>query len=141
MVRVAEGKTVPLVRLSLVLPALAGGASEPALDRLEELSRAWGLAYQILDDFKDGLMSREETGKSTARDDVLGRPNLPAAIGRRAAMVRLDELSASARAALDGLRGLSPADDGEDGAAGRLERLQAFLDGERRRVAARLHLG
>jgi len=132
--RVAEGKTVPLIRLSLVLPALAGGASESALDRLEELSYAWGLAYQILDDFKDGLMSRRETGKSTARDGALGRPNLPAAIGSRAAMERLADLSASARAALDAL-----ADQGF--ATARLERLQAFLERERRKVAARLHQG
>jgi len=133
-VRVAEGKTVPLIRLSLVLPALAGGASEAALDQLDELSWAWGLAYQILDDFKDGLMSRRETGKSTARDGALGRPNLPAAIGRRAAMEHLEDLSASARAALSRLA--------EQGfATGRLERLQAFLDRERRRVAARLRLG
>ncbi len=137
VVRVAEGKTVPLIRLSLVLPALAGGASEAALDRLEELSYAWGLAYQILDDFKDGLMSRRETGKSTARDGVLGRPNLPAAIGPRAAMERLEELSDAARAALDGLATAGEQTD----PTGRLGRLQAFLDGERLRVAARLRLG
>jgi geranylgeranyl pyrophosphate synthase len=117
-----------------VLPALAGGASDGALERLEELAYAWGLAYQILDDFKDGLMSRRETGKSTARDGALGRPNLPAAIGRRAAMARLEELSAGARTALDRLATLGFS-------TGRLERLQAFLDAERRRIAERLRLG
>jgi len=132
VLRVAEGKTVQLVRLSLVLPALAAGAGDGALDRLEELSRAWGLAYQVLDDFKDGLMSRAETGKSTARDGVLGRPNLPAAIGEEAALVTLERLIQDARTALDALA--------EEGVAtARLERLQRFLETERRTVSRRLH--
>jgi len=135
VLRVAEGKTVPLVRLALVLPAMAGGVGALALALLEQLSASWGLAYQILDDFKDGLMSREETGKSTARDGLLGRPNLPSAVGRGNAMARLEALLADARTALEALEGL---DNTRRFARSRLGALQSFLESERARVAARL---
>lgn len=135
VLRVAEGKTVPLVRLALVLPAVAGGVGPRGLALLERLSAAWGLSYQILDDFKDGLMSREETGKSTARDGLLGRPNLPSAVGRRAAMARLETLLADARAALETLESL---EDTRRLTRSRLGALQSFLEAERARVASRL---
>ncbi|HEX4956492.1 MAG TPA: polyprenyl synthetase family protein [Thermoanaerobaculia bacterium] len=107
--RVAEGKTVPLVRLALVLPALVGGASGREVELLDRLARAWGLAYQGIDDAKDGLLAPREAGKSTARDRLLGRPNLPAAAGWNGALARLEELLAEAGSCLDQLAALRPA--------------------------------
>jgi geranylgeranyl pyrophosphate synthase len=104
VLRVALGKTVPLIRLAVVLPALASGAPMRAIRHLETLSRAWGLAYQILDDFKDVLLTDAEAGKTTSRDRRLGRPNLPQRAGWRRALVRLDGLLDEARQALDGAR-------------------------------------
>jgi geranylgeranyl pyrophosphate synthase len=106
--RVAEGKTVTLVRLSLVLPALVGGSSADEIASLERLSRTWGLAYQGLDDAKDGLLASAETGKSTARDGLLGRPNLPAAAGWDAALERLAGHLDGARAAIAELTARRP---------------------------------
>jgi geranylgeranyl pyrophosphate synthase len=94
---VAAGKTVPLVRLALVLPAVVAGERRAIVERLERLASAWGLAYQALDDCKDHLMRREETGKSMAQDAGLGRPNLPARAGWDSALARLDALLAKAR--------------------------------------------
>lgn len=89
VVRVALGKTVSLIRLTILLPAIAAGV-EPAIEsKLEVLAEKWGFAYQTLDDFRDGLLSAAETGKSTDRDRYLARPNLPAAIGDEAAMEHL----------------------------------------------------
>ncbi len=81
VLEIAEGKTVSLIRLTLVLPALAAGVDEPQLQALSELSRVWGLAYQILDDFKDQLMTEAQSGKSNHRDAYLGRPSFPLAAG------------------------------------------------------------
>jgi geranylgeranyl pyrophosphate synthase len=72
---VALGKTVSLIRLSLVLPALLGGASETEARRLNYLAVYWGLGYQTLDDLKDVLFPAGETGKTGARDAQLNRPN------------------------------------------------------------------
>lgn len=131
VLEVAAGKTVPLVRLALVLPALAGGADESVIAALERLADAWGLSYQALDDCKDALMNREETGKTTARDGALGRPNLPAAAGWGTALAEVDRLLAAARREL---AVLSPA----LGTGGSLDRLQNRLDDEARSVRLRL---
>ncbi|MDR3725384.1 MAG: polyprenyl synthetase family protein [Terracidiphilus sp.] len=73
--RVARGKTVALIELTLCLPAMLGGATGRELQLLERLSNYWGLAYQMVDDLKDVLESGETTGKTSAQDAQLGRPN------------------------------------------------------------------
>jgi geranylgeranyl diphosphate synthase type II len=90
--RIAIGKTVSLIRLSLVLPALLGGASEGELRLLDRMAMYWGLSYQILDDLKDVLQSAAETGKTGARDVSLDRPNIALAIGIPDAVTRLTRL-------------------------------------------------
>ncbi len=131
VLEVAEGKTVTLIRLTLLLPAIVAGVNEAGLERLDRLSAAWGLAYQILDDFKDCLMSRAETGKSSRRDDRLGRPNFPGASGLDNAMDKLSALLAEGRELLALL------------AAGgdrwsHLGHVQAILEEEQRKVGLRM---
>jgi geranylgeranyl diphosphate synthase, type II len=90
--RIARGKTVSLIRLTLTLPAMLGGASERELQQIERISVFWGLGYQIVDDLKDVLQSAAQSGKTAARDEVLNRPNIAAAIGVRSAVQRLTRL-------------------------------------------------
>jgi len=87
--RVAQGKTVSLISLTLVLPAMAGGASQRELQLLHRISTCWGLSYQIVDDLKDVLESSSTSGKTAARDEYLGRPNMALAIGVGGAVNRL----------------------------------------------------
>jgi geranylgeranyl diphosphate synthase, type II len=129
---VAVAKTVPLVRLAMVLPSVVAGEDAETLRRLERLSAPWGLAYQILDDFKDCLMDTEETGKTAGRDAGLGRPNLPDLAGPQRALGRLHRLLAQSRAIVDALL----AHGGERWAP--LAGLQDFLEDEARDVARRL---
>lgn len=89
---IAIGKTASLIRLALVVPAILGGASEREICLLERLSVAWGLCYQILDDLKDILHTKEEGGKTPARDADMRRPNLAIAIGREASFRRAQRL-------------------------------------------------
>jgi geranylgeranyl diphosphate synthase type II len=128
---VAVQKTVPLIRMTLVLPAVIGGASDAVLSALDRLSEVWGLSYQIIDDFKDCLMTHEEAGKSTARDAELGRPNFARATGLEAARTRLRDLMEEARETLDGLAPGNPLRD-------RLEALQSALGEEQARVESRI---
>jgi geranylgeranyl diphosphate synthase type II len=90
--RIARGKTVSLIRLTLALPAMLGGASERELQSIERISVFWGLGYQIVDDLKDVLQSAGETGKTSARDVELDRPNIAVAIGIHGAVQRLTRL-------------------------------------------------
>jgi len=90
--QIATGKTVSLIQLSLVLPALLGGAEPAEVRLLERLAAFWGLSYQALDDLKDVFQQSEQTGKTAARDASLNRPNLALAIGATNALRRLERL-------------------------------------------------
>jgi len=87
--RIAKGKTVSLIRLTLALPAMLGGASARELQQIERISLFWGLGYQIVDDLKDMLQGAAQAGKTTARDAELGRPNLAVVVGVPSAVRRL----------------------------------------------------
>jgi geranylgeranyl diphosphate synthase type II len=90
--KVALSKTVSLIRLSLVLPALAGGVQAAELRMLERLAIFWGLSYQILDDLKDVYQKPDQTGKTSDRDATLNRPNVALAIGAANALLRIERL-------------------------------------------------
>jgi geranylgeranyl pyrophosphate synthase len=126
--RVAHDKTVSLIRLPLVLPAMLGGASESELRLLERLALSWGLSYQIVDDLKDVLQSSEETGKTVARDSSLNRPNLVLAIGIPAAVERLTRLIHFGEKVLERLLEQRPA-------LAFLQTLRSALNAESTRVA------
>jgi geranylgeranyl pyrophosphate synthase len=104
----AIGKTVSLIRLTLVLPALLGGASEIELQLLERIALFWGLSYQIVDDLKDILQSAHQSGKTPSRDLTLGRPNLALAMGIDSAVERLQRLIGLGDRTLDRLVTLRP---------------------------------
>lgn len=87
--KIARGKTVSLIRLTLVLPAMLGGASEREIQLLERIALYWGLGYQMVDDLKDLLESTVEAGKTVARDLLLDRPNAASAMGIPGAVERL----------------------------------------------------
>ena len=87
--RIARGKTVSLIRLTLILPAILGGAAEREIQLLERIALYWGLSYQIVDDLKDVLQTAAEAGKTVARDILLDRPNIASAIGISEAIARL----------------------------------------------------
>ena len=88
---IAAGKTTPLLRLALLLPAALAGAAPETEAALDRLACAWGRAYQALDDFRDILESARQSGKTGRRDAKLGRPNLVRAIGPERALAALDQ--------------------------------------------------
>lgn len=89
--RVALGKTVALLRLVLVTPALLTTTADRERKLLDRLSVYWGLAYQIADDWTDVAASRA-SGKTAERDAALGRPNYLLAAGAVSTLSRLDHL-------------------------------------------------
>jgi geranylgeranyl pyrophosphate synthase len=127
--RVARGKTVSLIRLTLVLPAMLGSATPREVQLFERLATCWGLAYQMVDDLKDVMQSSVESGKTAARDLHLDRPNIALAIGVPDAMSRLARLIDVGDRTLDRLITLRPA-------LKFLRRLRTDLQHELRRVTA-----
>jgi geranylgeranyl pyrophosphate synthase len=86
---IARGKTVSLIRLALVLPAMLGEASAREIQLLERIALYWGLGYQMIDDLKDVLGSAAGAGKTVARDLLLDHPNVASAMGVPLAVARL----------------------------------------------------
>lgn len=105
---IAMGKTVSLIRLTLVLPGILGGALPNELQLLDRIAVCWGLTYQIVDDLKDVLHTSEESGKTHSRDISLGRPNIALAIGITEAVRRLARLIAIGDRMLQRLVDLRP---------------------------------
>lgn len=89
---VAARKTGDLLRLTLVLPALIGNATEREIQLLDRIGLLRGLAYQAADDLKDVLCADAENGKTGGRDAELGRPNLILAEGFQATLRRFKRL-------------------------------------------------
>jgi geranylgeranyl diphosphate synthase type II len=102
---VAARKTGALLRLTVGLPALCGRAIHREIQLLDRLALLRGLAYQAADDLKDVHSHESVSGKSSGRDEELGRPNLVAAEGSDAAFkrfTRLQETGDRVEAALPG---------------------------------------
>ncbi len=105
---IARQKTAALIRMTLVLPAMLGGARISEIQWMERISVFWGLGYQILDDLKDRLQDATQTGKTAARDGQLGRPNLVEIIGVEGAIMRFTRLMDLGNTALRRLLALRP---------------------------------
>jgi len=125
--RIACGKTVSLIRLTLVLPAMLGEASRREIRFLERMAMCWGLGYQMVDDLKDLLQTSAESGKTAARDLHLDRPNIALAIGVPAAVVRLTRLIRLGDRMLSRLVAIRPS-------LGFLRKLRTDLESELSRV-------
>ena len=106
--QIARGKTVSLIRLTLALPALLGGAGARDIQLMERIALFWGLGYQMVDDLKDVLQSTEDSGKTPARDELLGHPNMAAAIGVAQTVERLLRMIQLGDRTLDMLLRLKP---------------------------------
>jgi geranylgeranyl diphosphate synthase type II len=89
---IAMGKTVSLIRLALVLPAIIAQAQPHEANLLDRLAIFWGLSYQTLDDLKDVLHNDDVHGKTAARDACLDRPNLALTIGVPESFARIERL-------------------------------------------------
>jgi geranylgeranyl diphosphate synthase type II len=107
--RAAIGKTSPLIRLALELPAIAGLASAAEIAALRRLSGYWGLLYQCADDFADVGLAPAPTGKSGGRDSALGRPNLVMRTGPERARSRMSRWAAQAAATIERIACMNPA--------------------------------
>jgi geranylgeranyl diphosphate synthase type II len=92
VIHVAAMKTATLLRLPVVLPALIGCGTDREVRLLDRLALLRGLAYQAADDLKDVLCLQNESGKTSGRDDAMGRPNLALAEGVTAASQRFQRL-------------------------------------------------
>jgi geranylgeranyl pyrophosphate synthase len=106
--RAALGKTVSLLQLTLLTPAMLVAASRREKLLLNRLSIYWGLAYQAADDCTDVAPVSGRPAKTAGRDRVRNRPNLAHAAGLEATTVRIERLLMLVRETWGGLIALRP---------------------------------
>ncbi|WP_045770464.1 polyprenyl synthetase family protein [Xanthomonas albilineans] len=93
-------KTGALIRASVRLGALGGGADHAALDHLDAFASALGLAFQIRDDILDVEASSEQLGKTAGKDATQAKSTYPALLGMDGAKAKLAELAHTMRDSL-----------------------------------------
>ena len=71
------GKTAELYATSCRIGGLVAGADQAVVDRLTEFGRAYGMAFQVVDDILDLVATDEELGKPSGNDLREGVYTLP----------------------------------------------------------------
>jgi len=95
-------KTGALLRASVRMGAIAGGAGEAQLDRLTGYAEAIGLMFQAVDDLLDVTQTAEKMGKATQKDAEQGKLTYPGLLGIDGTRAEVERLRGEALAALDG---------------------------------------
>jgi heptaprenyl diphosphate synthase len=72
-----EGKTASLLSTACRIGGIVADLPRDDIDRLTEFGRAYGMAFQIVDDVLDVIATDEQLGKPAAHDLVEGAYNLP----------------------------------------------------------------
>ncbi|MBN8946570.1 MAG: polyprenyl synthetase family protein [Rhodanobacter sp.] len=93
-------KTGALIRASVRLGALLGGADADALLALDRYASAVGLAFQVRDDILDVEGESAVIGKTAGKDAAAAKPTFPSIIGLDASRERLAGLTDTALAAI-----------------------------------------
>ncbi|HNX93828.1 MAG TPA: polyprenyl synthetase family protein [Holophaga sp.] len=93
-------KTGALLRVSMELGAVAGGAQAEQRKALRDAGTAIGLAFQIQDDILDATSTAEQMGKRVGKDEGKGKITYPGLLGLEGARAALAEATERALAAL-----------------------------------------
>jgi geranylgeranyl diphosphate synthase type II len=93
-------KTGALLRASLEIGAVLGGASAAEREALRTYGAAIGLAFQIQDDILDATATDAELGKRTGKDAGRGKITYPSLLGLEGARAALAEATESAQCQL-----------------------------------------
>jgi farnesyl diphosphate synthase len=109
--RMQAMKTGALIRASVRIGAILGGASDRQQELLTSYAEAAGRAFQLADDILDVTATAEAMGKATGKDAGAGKQTIVSRIGVEAARRELGEVIHDALSALvafdqraDGLR-------------------------------------
>ncbi len=102
-------KTGALIRATVRMGAVLGGAPEPALAEVTHFGELAGRAFQLADDLLDATSTAETLGKAAGKDAAAGKQTLVARIGIEPAQRRLGDL---VHDALTALTGFGPEADG-----------------------------
>ena len=99
-------KTTALIRASVEIGAVLGGAPVADRRKLAAYGQQLGLAFQIIDDCLDQTATSAELGKTAGKDANAGKATWPACVGLEASQAEAARLVQQARAELAGIKGV-----------------------------------
>lgn len=76
-----RSKTAALIRGSIVVGAIAGGAADADVERLRDFGENIGWAFQVVDDILDATESSAALGKTAGKDEAQQKATYPALYG------------------------------------------------------------
>jgi len=79
--RIHECKTAALIQAPLMMGAVAAGAGEEEVARMEQVGYHMGLAFQMMDDYLDEVGDAVTLGKTPGKDRAQGKLTYPAVRG------------------------------------------------------------
>ncbi len=97
-------KTASLIRASVRMGAIIGGANSAELESLTTFGEKIGLAFQIEDDILDEISTDEVLGKPSGSDQQQRKMTYPAVHGMDMAKTTVAELTREALVSLDSVR-------------------------------------
>ncbi len=79
--RIHERKTAALIQAPLMMGAVAAGAGEEEISRMERVGYHMGMAFQMVDDYLDEVGDAATLGKTPGKDRAQGKLTYPAVRG------------------------------------------------------------
>jgi farnesyl diphosphate synthase len=99
--RMHQLKTGAMLRVSVLLGALAGGALAPRqVEALDAYAKAIGLAFQVVDDVLDATADSATLGKTAGKDAAANKPTYVSILGLEPSKALAQTLRLQAHAAL-----------------------------------------
>ncbi|MBR6478684.1 MAG: polyprenyl synthetase family protein, partial [Lachnospiraceae bacterium] len=100
-----ERKTAALIGTALGIGAILGGAGEEELEKVREIAKKVGIAFQIQDDLLDVIGDSKELGKTVGSDAQSGKQTYVTLMGIEASKAEVKKLSEEAITILSTLPG------------------------------------
>jgi geranylgeranyl diphosphate synthase type II len=93
---IARRKTGALIRASVAMGAIAGDATEEALENVGQYGSSVGLAFQIVDDLLDTAGEHAVLGKPVRADEEKGKATYPSLLGADRSRQLVEQLTQQA---------------------------------------------
>ena len=99
------GKTAAMIRVSLELGALSGGADDDVLEAVAAEGDRLGFLFQLTDDILDICGSAEEMGKEVSKDSRQGKRNSVSMMGVDESITKAENMASEIAGRLMDIRG------------------------------------
>jgi geranylgeranyl diphosphate synthase, type II len=99
------GKTAAMIRVSLELGAITGGADTETIESISDIGDRLGFLFQLTDDILDRCGNAQEMGKEVSKDSIQGKCNPVSVMGLKEASAEAGRMASDIADRLSEIRG------------------------------------